>query len=89
MTDPGLAGQRVGALMAWSVLDLASRTGRDWVRRGTSEAGLVRYYRDVQGWTVVRERERRGTVFTAMARRAEPQPGLPVRLPGTAGWPRP
>jgi hypothetical protein len=80
VTDPALAGQRPGALMAWSTLDLATRTGRQWVRRGTTEPGLVRYYRDVQGWSVVREKEHRGHLFTGLARQAEPQPGLPVRI---------
>ena len=80
MTDPGFSGQRLGALMAWSVLDLAARTGRQWVRRSTTEAALVRYYRDVQGWQVVREMERKGFLVTGMARRAEPQDGIPVRV---------
>jgi hypothetical protein len=85
VTDPSLAGRRVGALMAWSVLGLAARTGRAWVRRGTTEAGLVRYYRDVQGWSVVREMEHKGFLVTGMARRAEPQPGLPVRVASADG----
>jgi predicted N-acetyltransferase YhbS len=90
VTDPALSGQRLGALMAWSVLDLAARTGRQWVRRSTTEAGLVRYYRDVQGWDVVREKEHKGFLVTGMARRAEPQEGLPVRVavavvPGLSG----
>jgi hypothetical protein len=84
VTDPALAGRRLGALMAWSVLDLAARTGREWVRRGTTEVGLVRYYRDVQGWSVVREKEHKGFLFTGMARRAEFQPGIPVRVDGAA-----
>jgi len=80
VTDPALAGRRAGALMAWSVLDMAARTGRRWVRRGTTEPGLVRYYRDVQGWAVVREKEHKGFLFTGLARLAEAQPGLPVRV---------
>lgn len=80
VTDPALAGQRVGALIAWSALDLAARTGRDWVRRGTTEPGLVRYYRDVQGWSVVREKKHKGFLFTGLARRAEMQHGIPVRI---------
>lgn len=80
VTDPALAGQRAGALMAWAVLDLAVRTGRHWVRRGTTEPSLVRYYRDVQGWEVIREKEHKGFLFTGLARRAEAQPGLPVRV---------
>lgn len=78
VTDPAFPGRRLGALMAWSVLDLAARTGREWVRRSTTEAGLVRYYRDVQGWDVVREKEHKGFLVTGMARRAEPQDGLAV-----------
>jgi hypothetical protein len=78
VTDPALAGQRTGALVAWTVLDLAARTGREWVRRGTTEPKLVRYYRDVQGWTVIREKEHKGFLFTGLARRAEPQPAIPV-----------
>jgi hypothetical protein len=80
VTDPALAGQRMGALVAWSVLDLAARTGKEWVRRGTTEPKLVRYYRDVQGWKVVREKEHKGFHFTGLARRAEPQPTIPVRV---------
>jgi hypothetical protein len=80
VTDPALAGQRVGALMAWSVLDLAARTGRRWVRRVTTEPGLVCYYRDVQGWHVVREKEHKGVLFTGLARLATLQPDLPVRM---------
>jgi hypothetical protein len=85
VTDPALAGQRLGALMAWAVLDLAARTGRRWVRRGTTEAAPVRYYRDVQGWDVVREKEHKGFLFTGLARRAEIQAGLPVRATVAVG----
>lgn len=80
VTHPEFAGQRVGAQIAWSVLDLASRTGRTWVRRGATEAGLIRYYRDVQHWDVVRTITHKGVNFTGMARLAEPQPGLSVRI---------
>jgi hypothetical protein len=85
VTDPALAGQRPGALMAWSALDLAARTGRQWVRRGTTEPGLVRYYRDVQGWSVVREKEHKGRLFTGLARKAGLQPGLPVHIAEAGG----
>jgi predicted N-acetyltransferase YhbS len=80
VTDPAFAGQRLGCLIVWSVLDLATRTGKAWVRRGTTEPGLIRYYRDVQGWSVVREKEHKGVHFIGMARRAELQPELPVRV---------
>ncbi|HEY1699076.1 MAG TPA: GNAT family N-acetyltransferase [Trebonia sp.] len=80
VTDPAYAGQRIGALIAWTLLGHAARTGRAWVRRGTTEPGLVRYYRDVQGWSVIREKERDGFLVTGLARRAELQPGLPARV---------
>lgn len=69
-------GQRLGCLIAsWSLFH-ASATGRQWVRRGTFEPALMRYYRDVQDWRLLREVERRGRTSFVMARRAEPQPGL-------------
>jgi hypothetical protein len=80
VTHPELAGQRMGAQIAWSVLDLAARTGRKWVRRGATETGLIRYYRDVQHWDVVRTIDHKGVVFTGMARLAERQPGLGIRV---------
>ncbi|MEV5746836.1 GNAT family N-acetyltransferase [Actinoallomurus sp. NPDC052308] len=82
VTDPAFAGQGLGHLMLRWVLDHAARTGRDWVRRGTIEPGLVRYYTQVQGWQVVREQERGGVTVVGLTRRAELQPDLPV-LTGT------
>ncbi|MQA84317.1 MAG: hypothetical protein GEV03_06760 [Streptosporangiales bacterium] len=79
VTHPALAGQRVGYLMLRWVLDHAARTGKRWVRRGTWEPGLVRYYTQVQGWTIVRQKERDGVVVTGLARLAELQPDLGVR----------
>lgn len=80
VTHPELAGLRMGAQIAWSVLDLAARSGRKWVRRGATEPGLIRYYRDVQHWEVVRTIDHKGVIFTGMARLAERQPGLSVRV---------
>jgi predicted N-acetyltransferase YhbS len=80
VTSPAFAGQRLGALIAWAALDLAARAGRTRVRRSTTETGLVRYYRDVQGWQVVRQMERQGFLVTGMEREAGPQHGLPVRI---------
>jgi hypothetical protein len=71
VTDPKYAGQQLGCHLAWWVLDYAARTGRAWVRRGTTEEALVRYYRDTQGWTVVRVKERGGATVTGLSRRAE------------------
>jgi GNAT superfamily N-acetyltransferase len=78
VTDPEFAGQGMGHLMLRWVLDHAARTGREWVRRGTIEPGLVRYYTQVQGWKVVREKERSGVTVVGLSRRAEIQPDLPV-----------
>lgn len=74
VTDPDYAGQRVGCRIAWWALDHAARTGHRWVRRGTTEPRLVRYYRDVQGWEVVREKARDGTTVTGLTRRARRLP---------------
>lgn len=82
VTDPACAGQRIGARIAWSVLDLAFQTGRMWVRRGATEPGLVRYYRDVQRWDVVRTVDHKGVRFTGLARRAVPQPDTGIRVDG-------
>jgi len=78
VTDPRYAGQRIGCHLAWWVLDHAARTERTWVRRGTTEPGLVRYYRDEQGWQVVREKERDGFRVIGLARRSQLLPDLPI-----------
>lgn len=78
VTDPAYAGRRIGCQLAWWVLDHAARTGRQWVRRGTTEAALVRYYRDVQGWQVVREEIRDGFTVTGLARKAQLMPDLRI-----------
>ena len=48
------------------------------MRRGTFEPGLVRYYTQVQGWQIVREKERSGVTVVGLSRRAELQPDLPL-----------
>lgn len=60
--------QHLGHTIARWALDHAAATGRDEVRRGTSAPPLVAYYRDVQGWTVIREVERRGKTVTFLTR---------------------
>ncbi|WP_250564315.1 hypothetical protein [Sphaerisporangium fuscum] len=77
VTDPAYREYRPGCLIAWWALDRAAKQGLAWVRRGTGPyPGLVSYYRDVQGWTVVRTVEHNGVTAYALQRRAEPQPGL-------------
>ena len=80
VTDPEFAGQGMGHLMLRWVLDHAARTGKEWVRRGTFEPGLVRYYTQVQGWQIVREVERGGVTVVGLARQAELQPDLPMAV---------
>ncbi|MFG3437576.1 GNAT family N-acetyltransferase [Nonomuraea sp. NPDC047897] len=78
VTDPAYVEHRPGCLIAWWALDRAARQGRMWVRRGTGPYdGLVRYYRDVQGWSVVRTVQHQGVTAYALERRAELQPHLP------------
>ncbi|OZV73104.1 hypothetical protein CA850_31440 [Micromonospora echinospora] len=73
---PRYAGQGVGCQLAWWALDHAARAGRVCVRRATVEPALVAYYRDVQGWRIVREVRRRDRAVTALTRRAQAMPGL-------------
>jgi hypothetical protein len=70
VTHPRYAGQRLGCSLAWWVLDHAARTDRIWVRRGTIDLRLVAYYRDAQGWQIVREKQRDGIIVTGLTRRA-------------------
>lgn len=64
--------RRLGWILARWALDHAARGGFRVVRRGTFAPALVRYYQDVQGWSVVREVERRpGKVCTFLSRAAE------------------
>lgn len=69
-------GLRLGSLIAWWALDHAARSGRRWVGRNTFEPALMRYYRDAQGWSVLRELERRGRPCWTLAREAEHRPDL-------------
>jgi GNAT superfamily N-acetyltransferase len=78
VTDPAYAGQRIGHLMLRWVLDHAARTGKEWMRRGTFEPGLVRYYTQVQGWQIIRRKERSGVTVVGLSRQAELQPDLPL-----------
>lgn len=77
VTHPAYTEHRPGCLIAWWALDLAARQDKMWVRRGTGPyEGLVRYYRDVQGWRVARTVQHNGVTAYALERRAEPQPHL-------------
>ncbi|MBX6390939.1 MAG: GNAT family N-acetyltransferase [Frankia sp.] len=77
VTNPSYRTARPGALLAWWALDHAFRNGRTWVRRGVGPyPGLVRYYSEVQGWTLVRTVDRNDETWYFLQRRAEPQPQI-------------
>lgn len=63
--------RRLGWVLAQWALDHAARTEREIVRRGTFAPNLVRYYTKVQGWSVVRQVERRDKTCTFLSRPAE------------------
>ncbi|MFF5265465.1 hypothetical protein ACFY4C_41855 [Actinomadura viridis] len=69
-------GQRLGRLIAFWALDHAVQTGHRSVGRGTFEAPLMRYYREAQGWNLLRELNWRGKTAFIMLRGAEPRPDL-------------
>lgn len=77
------SADRFGHVIARWALDYAARTGRLHVRRGAFHSALADYYCRVQGWTLLREVERRGRIGYIMSRSAEQQPDLPVRTAAT------
>jgi hypothetical protein len=79
--------QRLGHTIARWALGHAAATGMEEVRRGTFSPALVRYYRDVQGWSIVREVERRGRTCTFLTRRA-PRTAEPAEPLSNADRPR-
>ncbi|MFE0457359.1 GNAT family N-acetyltransferase [Streptomyces sp. NPDC058914] len=70
VTDPAWRRFRPGALLAAWTLHRAATTGRSWVRRGCTSDGLLRYYRDVQGFALVRTVRGEHTVTHLLARQA-------------------
>lgn len=69
VTDPAWRRHRPGALLAAWALERAAATGHTWVRRGCTSEELLRYYRDVQGFDLVRTVRSGGTVTHLLARR--------------------
>lgn len=82
VTDPAYRRYRSGHLIALWMLDHAARSGIRWVRRGTTEDGLVRYYRDVQGWELMHSVPVGDRTVHMLGRRAEPVPQLPGMMAG-------
>ncbi|WP_051713397.1 hypothetical protein [Spirillospora albida] len=73
------SADRFGHVIARWALHHAARTGRLHVRRGAFHSALADYYCRVQGWTLLREVDRRGRTGYIMSRPAERQPDLLVR----------
>ena len=70
MTGPAHRQHRPGTLIALWAVDQAARRGRQWVRWGCFFPALVRYYQ-TQGFTLVKEQDRRAGRLYLLARRAE------------------
>lgn len=84
VTDPAYRHLRPGRVIALWMLDHAARTGIAWVRRGTTEDRLLRYYRDVQGWELRHSVPVGDRTVHMLGRRAEPVPCLPELMAATA-----
>ncbi|MFE6520660.1 GNAT family N-acetyltransferase [Streptomyces sp. NPDC057794] len=77
-TDPAWRGHRPGALLAAWALEHAAGNGAAWLRRSCDNDRLLRYYRDVQGFTVVRTVVHTGTThLLARATGRHAPPGTP------------
>jgi hypothetical protein len=83
-THPDHRASKPGTLIAWWTLAHAARTGKLWVRRGCGHQGLVRYYRDHQGFDLIHTTERRGHPAYLLARKAEELNHLPVTTGSTS-----
>lgn len=70
VTDPAYRKHKPGTLIALWAVDRAARQGRQWVRRGCFFPELVKYYQ-TQGFTLMKEQDRRAGHLYLMARRAE------------------
>ncbi|MET8630946.1 GNAT family N-acetyltransferase [Kitasatospora sp. NPDC004669] len=62
---------RLGRLLAWWALDRAAGEGIRWVRRGTAQEQLSRYYQQAQGWQLLRVAELPEVKVHLLQRRAE------------------
>lgn len=74
-THPDWRYAKPGSLIAWWAVDKAAREGKEFVRRGTVEVDLMRYYAS-QGFDLVHEVQRKNNLVYLMARRAQRLPEL-------------
>ncbi|SIO88998.1 GNAT family N-acetyltransferase [Nocardiopsis sp. JB363] len=70
VTDPAYRKHKPGTLIALWAVDQATQQGRQWVRRGCFFPELVKYY-ETQGFSLVKEQDRRAGHLYLLARRAE------------------
>ncbi|MFE2722365.1 hypothetical protein [Kitasatospora sp. NPDC059327] len=73
---------RLGRLIAWWSLDHAAQQGLRWVRRGTGQEQLSRYYQEAQGWDLLRVAERHDVKVYMLQRQAERVLGLADMMVG-------
>ncbi len=73
---------RLGRLIAWWALDHAAGQGLAWVRRGTGQEQLSRYYQQAQGWDLLRVADRRGAKVYFHQREVRPMPELAALMAG-------
>jgi len=72
-THPEWRRAKPGSLIARWAVDKAAREGKEFVRRGTVEVSLMRYYA-TQGFELVHEVQRKNSLVYLMARRAQHLP---------------
>ncbi|MEU9554396.1 GNAT family N-acetyltransferase [Streptomyces fumanus] len=72
-TDPAWRRYRPGAVLAAWALDETAAAGAAWLRRSCADDRLMRYYRDAQGFALVRTVTRTGTTYL-LARSALDRP---------------
>ncbi|GAB3460745.1 hypothetical protein GCM10027570_45990 [Streptomonospora sediminis] len=70
VTDPAYRAQKPGSVIALWAVDRAAQQGRAWVRRGCFSPELARYY-ERQGFTLIREQQRKSLRVYLLARRTE------------------
>ncbi|MGW2447867.1 GNAT family N-acetyltransferase [Streptomyces sp. NPDC001675] len=70
VTHPDWRRHHPGSLLAAWALRQAAATGKEWVRRGCTSEGLLRYYRDGQGFGLVRTVRNGETATYLLASRA-------------------
>ncbi|WP_309054392.1 GNAT family N-acetyltransferase [Streptomyces sp.] len=79
-TDPAWRGHRPGAVLAAWALEETAAAGAAWLRLSCADDRLMRYYRDVQGFALVRTVTRTGVTYL-LARSVLDRPAAARRPP--------